>query len=263
MVHTAVDRSYYPPLGADVAAWQRPYTAGPLTEDEYEQFFQDGFVVKHNVLSDEQLKSVIAGIERTVEEVAQELFQAVLSFWFSSFELGIDSFAFQGKITSLYEDVGFYQRLTAIDKEFPGASVLLHKRGILPPEIASLWSGDVLLGAAKQLLGPNVAGHPVWNLRSKVHSFPFPPHARADDDPYSLVEVPNQEQATVPWHQDTACKNLCRCLPFVSSILFHRFESRMLESVASDGMDSVARRQQRKRFFSRFSSIGRSICVFR
>ena len=35
----------------------------------------------------------------------------------------------------------------------------------------------------RQLLGPNLAGHPVWNLRSKA---------------------PQQAEMTVPWHQDNA-----------------------------------------------------------
>lgn len=68
----------------------------------------------------------------------------------------------------MHENEGFYQRLTAIEAEFPGAAVLIHKRGVLPAEISALWSCDTLLRIAKQLLGPDVAGHPVWNLRSKV-----------------------------------------------------------------------------------------------
>lgn len=80
MLQTAqvpVDRSYYPPLAEDIATWERPFTPGPLTENEYEQFFHDGFVVKNNILPEQQLKDVISGIEKAVEEVAQELFQAV------------------------------------------------------------------------------------------------------------------------------------------------------------------------------------------
>ena len=72
-----LDRSYYPPLSADVAAWQRPYTSGPLTEDEYEQFFQDGFVIKHNILTEEQLQGAIAGIAKAVDQLAHELFDGV------------------------------------------------------------------------------------------------------------------------------------------------------------------------------------------
>ncbi|CAF1597011.1 unnamed protein product [Adineta ricciae] len=159
-----MDRSCYPPLSKDIAAWERDYESGPLTENEFKQFFEDGFVIKHDLLKRDQLESVIRGIERAVDELAQDLYRA-------------------GKIENLHENVGFYQRLTAIDAQFPNASVLLHKRGVLPSEVASLWASDALLRVAKQLLGPDIAGHPVWNLRTKV---------------------PNQEQATVPWHQDTA-----------------------------------------------------------
>ncbi|CAF1078287.1 unnamed protein product [Rotaria sordida] len=164
MSETFVNRSYYSPLSNEIASWQRDYTPGPLTQNEFYQFFQDGFVIKRNLLKREQLESVIHGIEQLVDELAQELHRA-------------------GKIQDLHENDGFYQRLTAIDAQFPGAAVLLHKRGVLPSEIASLWSSETLLSVAKQLLGPDIAGHPVWNLRTKV---------------------PNQEQVTVPWHQDAA-----------------------------------------------------------
>ncbi|CAF1179707.1 unnamed protein product [Didymodactylos carnosus] len=162
-----LDRSFYPPLSSDILSWIREFTPGPLTPDELNQFYEDGFVLKPNLLTKEQLDSVINGLERLVDELAQELFKA-------------------GKINDLCENIGFYQRLTAIESQFPAASVLLHKRGILPAEIAALWSCDALLGVAKQLLGTEIAGHPVWNIRTKV---------------------PHQEQATVPWHQDTAYLN--------------------------------------------------------
>ncbi len=37
-----------------------------------------------------------------------------------------------GKIKDLCADAGFYQRLILIEKQFPNASVLMHKYGILP-----------------------------------------------------------------------------------------------------------------------------------
>ena len=43
-----------------------------------------------------------------------------------------------------------------------------------------LWSNERLLNAVEQLIGPEIAGHPVWNLRTKT---------------------PNNEASTVPWHQ--------------------------------------------------------------
>ena len=43
-----------------------------------------------------------------------------------------------------------------------------------------LWSCEKFINLAEQILGPDVAGHPVWNLR---------------------VKTPNNEATTVPWHQ--------------------------------------------------------------
>ena len=46
-----------------------------------------------------------------------------------------------------------------------------------------MWGSKPLLDVVEQILGPEIAGHPVWNLRSKTPLNPL---------------------ATVPWHQDTA-----------------------------------------------------------
>lgn len=58
-----------------------------------------------------------------------------------------------GKIKDLCEDMDFYHRLTALEAQFPNASVLVHKEGVLPPEIADLWGCNKLMSAARQLLG--------------------------------------------------------------------------------------------------------------
>lgn len=50
-----------------------------------------------------------------------------------------------------------------LEKQFKGASVLLHKTPGLPPSFQGLWSDPRLLDAAQQLLGGkhvDVAGHP-------------------------------------------------------------------------------------------------------
>ena len=74
-------------------------------------------------------------------------------------------------ITHTHTDLGFYKRMAALEKQFKGASVLLHKTPDLPPSFRDLWSDKRLLDIAQQLLGGekvDVAGHPVWNLRVKV-----------------------------------------------------------------------------------------------
>ena len=42
------------------------------------------------------------------------------------------------------------------------------KEGILPKAFRDIWSDEKLLNIAEQIVGPDIAGHPVWNLRPKV-----------------------------------------------------------------------------------------------
>lgn len=111
--------------------------------------------LKENILSDEDLQPSIDAINILVEELAQDLLS-------------------KGRITEdqLHEDKGFLDRLTHLDKEFPNASVWLHKQPFqMPSAFQNLWSHESLLGVAEQMLGPDIAGHPVWNLRTKVPAF--------------------------------------------------------------------------------------------
>lgn len=71
---------------------------------------------------------------RSVDNVAQELYKA-------------------GKIKDLCEDADFFTRLTKLEAQYPNASVLVHKQGVLPAEIADLWSSPQLMSAARQFLG--------------------------------------------------------------------------------------------------------------
>lgn len=58
-----------------------------------------------------------------------------------------------GKIKDLCEDADFFSRLTRLEEQFPSASVLVHKQGVLPPEIAALWGSPELMSTARQFLG--------------------------------------------------------------------------------------------------------------
>ena len=69
-----------------------------------------------------------------MDNVAQELYKA-------------------GKIKDLCEDADFFTRLTRLEAQYPNASVLVHKQGVLPAEIADLWSSPQLMSAARQFLG--------------------------------------------------------------------------------------------------------------
>ncbi len=63
-----------------------------------------------------------------------------------------------GKIQDKCEHAGFYERLTLIERQFPGAAVMLHKMGYLPEGFRQLWSNERLLNVVEQLVGPDIAG---------------------------------------------------------------------------------------------------------
>jgi ectoine hydroxylase-related dioxygenase (phytanoyl-CoA dioxygenase family) len=135
-----------------------------LSPDQLKQYHDDGFLIVRDVFNRQELGPLQEEINQQVDELAQGLFKA-------------------GKITNLHEGKDFYHRLTALERDFPGAAVLIHIGGVLRPQLAALWSSAKLLDMIEQLLGSEIAGHPVWNLRSKT---------------------PTNSLATVPWHQDTA-----------------------------------------------------------
>jgi len=136
----------------------------PLTPNELQHYRDDGFLIVHDLFTEAELQPAIDAIDEKVDQLANKLFR-------------------EGKIQDRFESEGFLTRLTKLEQAFPGAAVLIHTGGVLPKAFADLWESDKLLSIMGQILGSEIAGHPVWNLRSKT---------------------PHNPLATVPWHQDTA-----------------------------------------------------------
>lgn len=135
-----------------------------LTKEQVDQYVEDGFIIIDNLFSKAELQPVMDEIAELVDELAEELYA-------------------NGLIKQKYEKEDFYTRLTAIEQACPGASVKLHMKGRLRPEVGKIWSHSRLLDIVEQFIGPDIADHPVWNIRCKT---------------------PDNQLATVPWHQDTA-----------------------------------------------------------
>jgi ectoine hydroxylase-related dioxygenase (phytanoyl-CoA dioxygenase family) len=136
----------------------------PLTPDELKQYHEDGFLIIPDFFEEAELQPVINAIDAKVDRLAEKLKE-------------------QGKITDTFENEGFLTRLTKLEQASKGAATVLHSSGLLPDELATLWSSPKLLDVMEQNLGNEIAGHPVWNIRAKTPLNPL---------------------ATVPWHQDTA-----------------------------------------------------------
>lgn len=151
---------------ARLVAWV-PLTVRPVHPDcaeEFNAYNENGWVIKKGVIPAALVEGAKSAVMASVDTIAAKLLA-------------------DGHITDACESVPFERRMFEIEKQLPHASVLMHKTGILQPGIAKLWESKPLLDIAQQLLGPSIGGMPVWNLR---------------------VKTPGQEQATVPWHQDTA-----------------------------------------------------------
>lgn len=135
----------------------------PRTIDA-EAWHRDGFLIVPDVFAPADLQPVRDEIAALVDDCARRLLA-------------------RGRIHDACADLPFSRRLTAIERQWPGAAVLVHKHGVLGPQLARLWSSPALLDLVEQLIGPEIVGHPVWNIRTKTPLNPL---------------------TTVPWHQDTA-----------------------------------------------------------
>ncbi|KAL5009282.1 hypothetical protein ScPMuIL_014863 [Solemya velum] len=141
---------------------QPPKKLGQLPENAIRQFFEEGYVVVEDFFTPEELDPCKTSINSLVDFLAEKLYRG-------------------GKIKNLYSEHGYEDRLTKLEEEFPGANVLLHKLGRLPQSFRNVWANERMLNVVEQLIGPNIAASPVWNLRTKT---------------------PTNEATTVPWHQD-------------------------------------------------------------
>jgi len=126
------------------------------------EYFEKGFIVIPDFFTKEELDACRVTTAKLVDDLANKLFEA-------------------GKITSTHADLGLFKRLIKLEEEFPGANVILHKVPNMPEGYRRLWANERLLNLVEQIIGPDIAGNPVWNLRTKT---------------------PQNEATTVPWHQD-------------------------------------------------------------
>ena len=107
-----------------------PFTSGPLTEEEFAQYWEQGFLTKQGLTDAQIMRNARDAIDAEVDIVAEALYKA-------------------GKISDPCREKSFETRLACVEKQFPSASVLLHKRGILPQAFSDLWVSADLTAAVK------------------------------------------------------------------------------------------------------------------
>jgi hypothetical protein len=143
-----------------------------LSEAQIKQYEEEGFLLVTNFFSNEELQPAIDSINELVSDIANALFTS-------------------GHLKDKYENEGFFTRLPKIEQACPGSAIMTHVHGVLRDGFAKLFMNEKSLNIMQQLLGPEIAGHPVWNIRAKV-----PNNITGDET--------DADAHTVPWHQDCA-----------------------------------------------------------
>ena len=135
-----------------------------ISNQQVQQYFDDGFLIVEDLLTDDDLQPVRDELEQVVDEWAEKLWRA-------------------GKISDRCAGEDLFHRLTKLEEQWPGAAPLVHNREQVRPALARLWSSDKILDILERFLGPDICGHPISVIRPKT---------------------PNTQLMTVPWHQDAA-----------------------------------------------------------
>lgn len=86
---------------------------GQITPEQIDKYFNEGVVLVDNYFTTDELEPIKKDIEDLVEVLAAKLYDG-------------------GKIKQKYEEYGLFERLTMINREFPGANIMLHKLGVMP-----------------------------------------------------------------------------------------------------------------------------------
>ena len=134
-----------------------------ISADQVAQYESDGFLIVEGLFSDDDLAPVIDEIAAAVDTLARRLFA-------------------ERSIASPYADEGFYTRMARVAAEYDEAPGLFQISTPMGAALAALWSSDRLLDIVAAIIGPDVEGGAIWNVRPKV---------------------PNNVLMTVPWHQDS------------------------------------------------------------
>ena len=139
-----------------------------LTQPQIDQFHGEGYLLLENALADSDLDPVIEEYVDHIDRRAQELFA-------------------EGKISQLYQDAPFDQRLHLICREnteiYPELDIM-QLRGKVSFEFLR---NENLLDVVEPLVGPEISCSPIQHIRAKLQQ--------------GLTPGGNDTHVA-PWHQD-------------------------------------------------------------
>ncbi len=140
-----------------------PALVPPVTDEQIESFFCDGYLVVKDLLEDADLQPVIDEVQHEIDQRAQAL-------------------KAKGILSRLYQELPFEKRLAAITDETPEVASAIWNGNLNGPAFFNLIRNPKLLDVAERFCGPELIASSVYRLRPKV---------------------PNHPKSPVPWHQDS------------------------------------------------------------
>ena len=135
-----------------------------LSDQQVQQFQEEGYLVVERLFTDAELQPVI-------DEIGSELDQRCR-------EAVAD-----GKLSQTYEEHDFEHRLAHVNRENKDIAKSLWATHVVMPSFFGLMTNAKLLDIAEQFCGPELIASSVYRLRPKV---------------------PSHSWSAVPWHQDSA-----------------------------------------------------------
>lgn len=149
-----------------------------LTQDQFQHFADEGYVVVEGALSNTDLDPVIEGIEAFVDERARDLFE-------------------EGRITDLHEGEPFERRLALLTGE--NTSIydeidIMHMRA---EAVFRFLGNDRLLDLVESLVGPEITCSPIQHLRAKL-----PDNLASAGSGEEEALAARIRENVAPWHQD-------------------------------------------------------------
>lgn len=155
-----------------------------LSAQQREQFYEEGYLVVEDVLDpEEDIAPVIGEYSDVLDGIARDLYA-------------------EGAISSLYEGLGFVDRLIRVCEEsgrnFPSHfDISLPQSGVrhdtpmhVGAAVFGLLTNSRLLDAVESIVGPEIYSNPVQHIRMKL-----PKRAVSKQGYSGLV-------SQIPWHQD-------------------------------------------------------------
>ena len=120
-----------------------------LTQDQFQHFVDEGYVIVKGAFTGDDLDPVIAGIEAFVDGRARSLHE-------------------EGRITELHEEEPFERRLALITRENPSIYDDIDIMHMRAEAVFRFLGNDRMLDLVGSLVGPEITCSPIQHLRAKL-----------------------------------------------------------------------------------------------